>query len=424
MASTSSAGPSVAVVFTTKTPYPLPTQKFMIPASWKRFHLSQLVNKALGLSTPIPFDFLVKEQVLAASLGEWCAENDAHEETLEIEYIESILPPQKMAEIPHEEWVSSVSCKLQGLFLTASYDGTVRAFDYSQNETIKIGLHAAPITSLCVVSSNEDNHLIATASHDLTAQLSHISTDGSSSKSLATLHLHSEPLSSVCANVTGSHVLTSSWDSIIGIWDTKIPSVDEVADEPLGQDRKKRRKMETDKPKRKGPVGVLKSHTGRVSRVLFGSAKQAYSCGFDSTVRLWDLDNEVCTNTITVSERPFVDLALTCDGALALAASTDRSVFMYDLRAAAATGTPSLMHASTPSCIATSPSSTTQLVTGAYDGMVRMWDIRSTKTAMSTFKPWDGRKKILSLDWQRGLVCIGGEGGVEIWKAAEESTSV
>lgn len=36
------------------------------------------------------------------------------EETLEIEYIESLLPPQKMSDQPHEDWVSSVSCELQG----------------------------------------------------------------------------------------------------------------------------------------------------------------------------------------------------------------------------------------------------------------------------------------------------------------------
>lgn len=36
------------------------------------------------------------------------------EETLEIEYIESILPPQKMSDLPHDDWVSSVSCQLQG----------------------------------------------------------------------------------------------------------------------------------------------------------------------------------------------------------------------------------------------------------------------------------------------------------------------
>jgi ribosome biogenesis protein YTM1 len=65
---------SVPVIFTTKTPYPLPSQKFMIPTTWKRYQLSQLVNKALALDRPIPFDFLVQGEILRTSLGQWCAE--------------------------------------------------------------------------------------------------------------------------------------------------------------------------------------------------------------------------------------------------------------------------------------------------------------------------------------------------------------
>jgi hypothetical protein len=33
---------------------------------------------------------------------------------LEIEYIESVLPPTKLAALPHEEWVSSISCSIPG----------------------------------------------------------------------------------------------------------------------------------------------------------------------------------------------------------------------------------------------------------------------------------------------------------------------
>jgi ribosome biogenesis protein len=75
MASTTNgSGSSFPVVFTTKSPYPLPSQKYMIPSAWKRYHLSQLVNKALGLSQIVPFDFLVRGEVLRGSLAEWAAE--------------------------------------------------------------------------------------------------------------------------------------------------------------------------------------------------------------------------------------------------------------------------------------------------------------------------------------------------------------
>ncbi|KAK0211518.1 WD40-repeat-containing domain protein [Armillaria fumosa] len=430
MASSSSSGPSVPVVFTTQTPYPLPTQKFMIPATWKRFQLSQLINKALSLSTPVPFDFLVKKEVLASSLGEWCAENGvAEEETLEIEYIESVLPPQKMSDQPHEDWVSSVSCELQGYFLTGSYDGVVRAFDYSQKLDTACSIHSAPISSICMVPANadDDSHLVASASHDLTAQLTRITlgTEKSRSESLATLHLHTLPLASIASNATGSHLLTASWDGLVGLWDTKIPTSDEVPEETVDHERKKRRKLDASaKPKRKAPRAVLKSHTLRVSRALFNDtdSKTAYSCGFDSTVRTWDIENEICTQTITASEKPFLDMIITSDGNTALVASTDRTVSLYDLRAGVVSGTGSLMHPATPSCVAKASSSLHQIVSGAYDGVVRLWDLRSTKGALSSFKAWDGKKKVLAVDWKRGLVGVGGEGGLEVWKAGEDGS--
>ena len=67
------------VVFTTQTTYLLPAQKFMIPMTWKRYQLSQLVNKALSLTTPVPFDFLVRGEILRGSLMEWCHEKGVGE---------------------------------------------------------------------------------------------------------------------------------------------------------------------------------------------------------------------------------------------------------------------------------------------------------------------------------------------------------
>ena len=214
-------------------------------------------------------------------------------------------------------------------FLTASYDGQIRAFDYSKTLVSSSLLHPAPITSLCIISSNDEeegsSYTIATSSHDLTAQISQFTirrpssnmdiddnnTTPSTSKPLASLHLHTAPVSSISSNSTGTHLLTSSWDGLIGLWDTSIPSSDEIQEPELTErDRKKRRKLQDSdnkKPRRKAPLSVLKSHTARVSKVLFaptgtdinnGEKKKAYSCGFDSTVRFWDTEYGVCDHTI------------------------------------------------------------------------------------------------------------------------------
>ncbi|TFK18608.1 ribosome biogenesis protein YTM1 [Coprinopsis marcescibilis] len=422
-----------SVVFTTQTPYPLPSQKFMIPTTWKRYHLSQLVNKALDLAKPVPFDFLVKGEILRTSISEWCAENGVgEEETLEIEYIESVLPPQRLSEFPHESWVSAVLCELPNHFLTVAYDGYLRAFDMSRNPVLNTLLHTSPITSFCTVPSpsNDNTYTIATASQDLTAQISQISVEASStsSKPLATLHLHTAPLSSVSSNAKGTQLLTSSWDGLVGLWDTTIPPTDEVPEPTLNErERKRRRKGDdatTKKPKRKAPINVLKSHIGRVSKAAWLNEKEGVSCGFDSTVRTWDVENGLCTRTIAASEKPFLDLVSRENGQSALVVSTDRTMTLYDLRSSQlSAAVASFNHPSTPSCIALpeSHTSSSQIVTGSYDGIVRIWDLRSNKAAIATFKAWDGTKKVLAVDWRRGVVGVGGEGGLDLWKVAAES---
>ncbi|KAL4071851.1 WD40 repeat-like protein [Scleroderma citrinum] len=414
------------VVFTTKTPYSLPSQKFMIPLDWSRYQLSQLINKALSLPKPIPFDFLIHGEILRTTLEKWRAEKGiGEEETLEIEYFESVLPPQRMSALPHEDWVSSVSCRISQHILTASYDGHVRLFDYSHNCIRDIPAHPAPIPSIAVVScsqANDDSLTIASASHDLTAHLTKISlaTDAPVPfQTLASLHLHTYPLSSITADATGSTLLTASGDCLIGVWDSTIPSEDEVALE--SGDRKKRRKVGT-QPVRKAPSTVLKSHTARVSKVLFApnSRQHAHSCGFDSTVRHWDVEMGVCMNTLTAPERPMLDLALTSDGNVALAASTDRTVSVFDLRGSDLSCTiGTLTHPATPSCLVCSDASNaSQVMTGSYDGVARLWDLRSMQSAVTSFRVWEGMK-ILDVDWAGDTLCVGGEGGVEIWRVSQ-----
>jgi ribosome biogenesis protein len=118
-----------------------------------------------------------------------------------------------------------------------------------------------------------------------------------------------------------------------------------------------------------------------------------------------------------------LDLAQTPDNHTILSSSTDRTISLFDLRLSSTsivTASATLMHPATPSCISTS-SSPHQIVSGAYDGVVRLWDLRSVKSAMASFKAWDGLKKVLSVDWNGGVVGVGGEGGLSVWKVGVES---
>jgi ribosome biogenesis protein YTM1 len=146
-----------------------------------------------------------------------------------------------------------------------------------------------------------------TASHDRTAQISRLALDGTRTTSapLATLHLHDAPVADVASSQDGKNILTAGWDGLIGLWSTSIPETDEVPlDAIAAPERKKRRKVQDGSAvKTKAPAAVLRSHTARVSAVEF-SGGGAVSCGFDSTVRTWDVERGLCSHTIVRTQGP------------------------------------------------------------------------------------------------------------------------
>ena len=136
MSATAATLASHPVVFSTSTPHALPPSKYFIPNTFARFQLSQLINKVLDLPQPVPFDFLIRGEVgdssssqktlnideslgevLHGTIEEWCAERGVpEEETLEIEYFESLMPPKFLSSLGGEEWIGAISCQLPGYF--------------------------------------------------------------------------------------------------------------------------------------------------------------------------------------------------------------------------------------------------------------------------------------------------------------------
>lgn len=115
-----------------------------------------------------------------------------------------------------------------------------------------------------------------------------------------------------------------------------------------------------------------------------------------------------------------LDLSLTNDENTLLAASTDRTVSIFDLRGSdfcSTVGT--LMHPAMPSCLVCPRTSTApQVMVGSYDGVARLWDLRSVRSAIASFRVWEGMK-ILDVDWAGDTLCVGGEGGVDIWRISQ-----
>ena len=117
------------------------------------------------------------------------------------------------------------------------------------------------------------------------------------------------------------------------------------------------------------------------------------------------------------------------------ASSTDRTVTLYDTRSLASAKSSvvtqvsiaSLQHPALISSLSPSPNNPHQIASGSYDGVVRIWDVRNTKGAVANFRAGDGDDarngdgKILSIDWTTGVMAIGGEAGLDIWRVPERA---
>lgn len=107
------------VLRTTQPTLSIPAVPYLVPTNWRRSQLSTLVNRLLHQgqddAATIPFDFIVDGQLLRTSLGEWLLHKGLTEEnTVDVYYVRSTLPPKFSAAFEHDDWISSVDASHDG----------------------------------------------------------------------------------------------------------------------------------------------------------------------------------------------------------------------------------------------------------------------------------------------------------------------
>ncbi|GAA5944622.1 Ytm1p [Sporobolomyces koalae] len=444
----------IAIRLSTKdAAYTIPPAKFLVPASWRRFQLSELINKVLENDSPVPFDFLIDQTLLRSSLGAYCqATNTSEEIVLDVEFLPSTLPPQLDQSLPAEDWVSDVDVSVPGAILTASYAGTSSLQTTGASSPLTFAGHDLSVLSTTYIhQSIDDKKWIASGGMDRLARVWEYETPALSltdmdmtpvaPKSIYTLSLHQAPVSSVrsrpaaaASSSSAPHLLTAGWDGLIGVWDL-TPGVNEgEADHATFERTKKKRRKGTDQTlvKNKLPAAVLRGHTNKVSRAIFDRSDEntAYSAGWDHSVRVWDLQHGIEKEN-KASDKVHLDLCQLATPSLLLTGSTDRLLSLFDLRHSTLSSISLSLsgHTGPVSSVAAHPTNPLMFVSGSYDSTVRVWDARSPKQSLFTLdmpqkeqeSPQDGSKKdkdkILCVDWDGDRIVAGGEGAkVAVWK--------
>ena len=124
MASTSTAPDGASIgsrqlpinLFTRASTDSIPTSTYFLPANWRRYQLSELINRVLKTPQPVPFDFLINGEVLRMSLEAWMKKNRGGDEetTIDVEYVRSVMPPEEVGRVEQEDWVSGLSLARSG----------------------------------------------------------------------------------------------------------------------------------------------------------------------------------------------------------------------------------------------------------------------------------------------------------------------
>ena len=120
------AADKVSINLYTRNPaHAIPQSTYLIPADWRRFQLSELINKVINTTsgesaTPTPFDFIIEGELLRTTLDNWVKNrrNGDFESVINVEYIQSLLPPKQLESFPQDDWVSGVSIQRPGYVLS------------------------------------------------------------------------------------------------------------------------------------------------------------------------------------------------------------------------------------------------------------------------------------------------------------------
>ncbi len=361
------------------------------------------MNNLLASERPIPFEFLINGSYLRTSIDEYLTTSGiSAETTLAVEYVRALIPPLHVASFEHDDWVSSVDI-LSGStsqapiapgherILSGSYDGFLRIWNPSSQvlatspSAAEAG-HASSVKSAKFVSPTQ----LASSGLDRTVRVWKYSEEADgftgSIKPQLELYGHKGGVESISVHGPSNRILSASADHNVGFWSTRKSDSPEspvtlLPSAAAGSAKRRKFNSAVQVPQR-GPLALLKQHTGPVSAANFDNRDSTvgYSTSWDHTLRTWDLVTTALVDTRTTSHA-LLSLTQLSELHLIAAGTSARHITLIDPRVSATTVSAMTLrgHTNAVVTLGRDPNSEYGLVSGSHDGTCRIWDVRSTK---------------------------------------------
>ena len=242
------------------------TSTISLPSRFSRYELSRLVNEALELEKPIPFDFIIQGRLLRESLSEYISKHSlSSETTIELEYVPIIGKPQESSSDNLPDWVSSISNCEDG-YVAGCYDGSIHVYGKDDKCIVNKQIHKKPIK--CVDYKKVDSiPYICSVSLDNTLHVMQMNDE--SINEIAVCSGHDSHVLSCSINPNNGYIISGAWNGSVCIWDTKKLSNTEENE----------------------PIHMLSESLQGISTVTWWN-DNPITAGWDHVIRIWDLETE------------------------------------------------------------------------------------------------------------------------------------
>jgi ribosome biogenesis protein YTM1 len=160
--------------------------------------------------------------------------------------------------------------------------------------------------------------------------------------------------------------------------------------------------------KAKTPELTLDGHTQNISACKWLTDNTVCTASWDHTIKLWDLHTAQETQTINSANKIFLSVDYSKLNNLLLATVNDRHIRLYDPRSHEGSLVKSTFTSHNGWCTSVSMSKIREhlFVSGSYDDLVKLWDMRSPRTPLYDLSGHDD--KVFSVDWSENNNILSG----------------